>query len=604
MKNLITTMLNLLRLKWIRWKYVLPRLAILAVLAVALRFGLDPALKWALVTSGESSVGAKVEVADIETSLWDGQLTVKQLAIANPNSPMHNLLEAADSKLQLDTGALLHGRVVVTDGTIGGLQFDTDRETSGALAETEVSESTGPSVFDPLFDQAGQMGEAWFDQLGDRLDTDIASQLKSPQVAKDLKQRWPEQYEALQQQVKSIRTRGKEIEAKIREVKSNPLRGFKKLAQLQQDLKGLQEEVKSVQQQISALPDQAKQDQQAVLAAREHDEALLREKLKIGSLDGEGLTQTLLGQPVSEGLASALDWVRWAREQVPSNRAKEKASRSRGTNVVFTAPQPDYVVEKLALEGLAQLDGQPLQLTGSLTNWCNQPKLLPEPTQLEMRGSGAMPLDLRLVMDRRKAIDRDKLLVTIPQWAIAGTTLGKPDKFAIDMANGTANFEVELRLEGDQVAGEIQFEQKSLQLTARLKDSTNQHIASALKQSLAAVNQLQANVLLSGTLKKPKFKIESDIGTQIADGLNASLKRAFQQQSDQLLASTREKVDAQMQQLTQLREQAQQQLLSQLGEGQEFLAQAAALTGGSNSGLPGGIPQLGKSLRLDGLIKK
>ncbi len=38
----------------VRWKYVLPRLVILLIIGLAIRFGLDPALKWAIVTGGES----------------------------------------------------------------------------------------------------------------------------------------------------------------------------------------------------------------------------------------------------------------------------------------------------------------------------------------------------------------------------------------------------------------------------------------------------------------------------------------------------------------------------------------------------------------------
>ncbi|MEM8946560.1 MAG: TIGR03545 family protein [Planctomycetota bacterium] len=591
-------------MKIVRWKYVLPRLAIVLVVAVTIRFGLDPALKWALVASGESALGAKIDVTDVRTSLLGGQLTVTNLAIANPQSPMRNLLEASDSQLQIDVNALLHGRIVVTDGTIKGLQFDTDRHTSGALAETSSDESTGPSPLDPILDRASEMGSEWFDQLGDRLDIDVVSQLKSPQLAEELRQRWPEQYAELQQQVQSIRTRGKALEKQIREVKSNPLRGLEKLSQLQQDLASIQHEVKVVQQQIAALPDQARQDQQAILAAREQDEALLREKMQIGTLDGEGLTQTLLGQPVTEGLASALEWVRWVRQQVPSNPAKEKASRSRGTTVVFTPPQPDHVIQLLMLEGTAQVEGEPLRLTGSLTNVSSAPRLLPEPTQLILRGEGACVVNLRVDLDRRDDVAKDALHLHVPQWAMAGRSLGNADKFAIEMADGLANFQIELRLEDDQLEGEIRFEQPALQLTPRLPKSPEGQLAQTLQRALQEVNRLEASVALSGTLTKPKFKIESDIGSQVAQGLNSSLQRALQDQTNRLLASSREQVDVQLQKLTQLREQAQQELLGQLGEGQELLGQLAALTGGQPSSLPGGVPKLGGRLGISDLIKK
>jgi uncharacterized protein (TIGR03545 family) len=80
--------------KLMRWKYVVPRLVILAILAATVRFGLDPLLHYLIVTSGESAVGAKVDLASVETSLLDGRLELRGLQVANPESPMHNLLEA------------------------------------------------------------------------------------------------------------------------------------------------------------------------------------------------------------------------------------------------------------------------------------------------------------------------------------------------------------------------------------------------------------------------------------------------------------------------------------------------------------------------------
>lgn len=598
--------MNILRLKFIRWKYVAPRLAILLVLGLVVRFTLDPVLKWAVVTGGESAVGAKVEVAELQTSLWDGELKVSGLAIANPQSPMRNLLESSDSQLLVDVNALLHGRVVVTDGQVNGLQFDTDRETSGALAEAEVSEDSGPSAFDPLLDSAAEMGEQWFDQLGDRLDTDIADQLQSPRVAKELKDRWPQQYAQMQQQVKSIQQRGKELEKSIREVKANPLRGLERLPELQKDLAALQTEVKSVQQQVGNLPKQAEADRQAVMEARKQDEALLRQKLKLGTIDGDGLTQTLLGQPVSEGLASALGWISWARDQVPSNPAKDKASRGRGTTVLFTPPQPRYLVKQIQLQGSAQLNGQPLQLVGTLTGASDAPQLLDEPTRLELRGSKALEMNVEVVMDRRGEVATDQLHLNCPQLAMAPRTMGNAKKFAVEMGEGVADFRIDLEFVGESLSGEIKFQQESLQLTPRLAKSPDGQLAKVLDQALAGVQRLEANVTLAGTIKKPQIKIKSDIGNQVAAGINSSVKQAIQARTESLLAKSRAQVDAQLQELTQLRDDAQQQLLSQLGEGQELLGQLATLTGGGGGkglGLPAGIPQLGKSLRLDGLRK-
>lgn len=587
-------------MKIFRWKYIIPRLAFVAILCLAVHFGLDPLLRWAVITSGESAVGAKVELANVRTALWDGELVLEGLAIANPQSPMKNLLEANESQLLVDVNALLHGRVVVTDGKLSGLQFDTDRQTSGALEQTETDETSGPSMFAPLLGKADQLGDEWLNSVGDRLSSSVVDQLRSPALAKELQERWPSEYEQLKGQVADIRQRSKELEKSIREVKSNPLRGLQRLPELQAELSGLQTQVKTVQKKIGNLPKQAEADKAAVLAARQQDEALIRQQLQFKQVDGAGLTQILLGKPVNEGLASALGWIAWARQQVHTSPTKEKTGRSRGTTVLFTPPQPGYLVKRIELEGSASLNGQPLQLVGTLTDVCDAPRLLGEPTRLNVHGSEALELDLELVVDRRGEVPEDRLLLTCPSMAMTARSLGNAEKLAIDMGPGLANLRVELSLVGEQLSGEIMFEQESLELTPRL--AKQGQLAEVLGGALAGVNRLAANVELTGTLQKPEVAIRSDLGDQVAAGLNGTVQRLLQHQTDALVAKTRQQVDGQLQKLTQMRDEAQQKLLAQLGEGQELLGQLAALTGGEGSGL-GGIPQIGSKLRLDGLRK-
>lgn len=588
----------------VRWKYVLPRLAFLCAIGLVLRFGLDPTLRWALISGGESATGATVELSEVRSSLWDGELILKDLALANPQSPMRNLLEATDSQLQIDVNALLHGRVVVSNGTLSGLRFDTDRETSGAITkEPTTIEESNSSILDPLLASAGTMGEQWFDQLGDRLDTDIADQLQSPRLAKELQERWPKQYAGIEKKIKDIRTRGKELEKDIRELQSNPLRGLEKLPSMQKEVAQLQQEVKSVQKQINDLPKQAKSDKQAVLVARKQDEAFIRQQLQVGKIDGEGLTQTLLGKPVTEGLTTALGWISWARKQVPSSSVEVKELRGRGTTVLFTPRQPDYLIEQLQLEGSAQVRGNPLQLTGTLTGVSSAPQLLNEPTILKLRSNDAPGMTVKVELDRRGDVAHDLIQLDCPKLTMPSQTLGNAEKIAIKIGDGVAQLDVDLALHGEKLSGDISFAQESLDLTSRSAKSPNGELSQALNQALAGVQKHEAHVSLAGTLKNPQLKIDSDIGSQVATGLNTVVADLVKKRAGELLAKNRQQVDDQLQKLTKVRKQAQEDLLAQLGEGQELLGQLASLSSNGANGLPVRLPKIGRKFGLDSLRK-
>jgi uncharacterized protein (TIGR03545 family) len=580
----------------IRWKYVLPRLTIALIIFGGIRWGLDPLLKWALVAGGEAAVGAKVEIAAVETSLTEGAIELRGLTVANPHAAMSNLLEAEQASLQINMNALGHRRLVVENGILRGVQLGTARTTSGLLEKTQEEDDAGSALLDPLKDYAGQFASNWLAELDERLSKDFTAELKTLQVAQELEQRWTQEYEQLHAQAKSLRERGKALERDFRELRKNPLRNLAQLQEIQSQLAASQQELASLQSRLAQLPGQAETDRQAVLAARQADEQFIRQQLRITQLDDETLTQTLLGKPVTQGLASALDWLAWARQKIPSNKVIDQPNRSRGTNVLFSPVQPKYLVKQLRLEGNAQWGGQPLEMTGTLSNVCSEPQLLGEPTQLELQGTGAANLEISATLDRRTERAQDHLQIVCHEFALPGQTLGRTDKLALTISPSKASLVVDLSLDGDQLTGQIALGQNSVQFVPQQASLRNPQLVAALEQALGQIEQWEATVQLAGTLKKPQFSIESDLGQQVASGLGTALQQLMQRRADQLLAGSQQKVEAQLQKLQEFRTQAERQLLAKINEGEELFSQLASLPTGSNTALP--IPRLSESLRL------
>lgn len=583
-------------MKYLRLKYIVPRLVIVLAVATTVRYGLDPVLHWAIVAGGQSAIGAKVELAEVKTSILKGEIVFSDLEIANPSAPLRNLLETGQSRLHLDINALLHKRLVVHDGTISGLQFDTDRTTSGQLAEALTEVDQGPSMFDPWLESAGQFGDQWLDQINGRLSQDIVDQLESPKVAEDLQQRWPQQYETLRSKIDTFRDQIKTLEDQVRIVRRNPLRNLEALRDLQQQLLTANQQLLNLQHQLQSLPGQIETDRLAVLEARKRDEQFIRSQLQFAELDGDGITQTLLGQPTTEALATAFDWIAWARRQVPSKRDHLPESRGRGTTVIFGRAKPQHWIKQLQLAGQAQIGGEPIHLVGSLTNATTDPHLVAEPTKLSLHSDDGNALAIELTLDRRGEDASDHLHIACPQLNLPGQTIGNAEKFAIQIAPSTANFHIDLTVIGEQLGGEIVFQQSTAQLGVASNSQKNKYLITALGSAIENIKQLEANVTLAGTLQKPDIKLQSDLGDQLAAGINSSVKQLLEKQSQTLLASTREKVDAQLNRLAEARTKAQEELLSKLGEHQQLLTQLAAL-GQGGTGLS--VPKIGSVLNLN-----
>ncbi len=584
-----------------RWKYVLPRVVVVAALVLAVRYGLDPLLKYAIVAGGEAALGAKVEVAELSTSLLDGRISIEGFAAANPQKPMRNIAEAERLHLNFDFAALAHKRLVVTSGLVRGLRFDTERAASGVL---EISEKTdaevGPSMFDPLVAAASESATEWFNGLQGRVEEDLESKLATLRVVRELEDRWQQQYATLKSRAEELRTRAKLIEADFREAKKNPLRSLPQIEGMQKQLAATQAELKTTLAELQGLPAQAKADRLAVDAARKQDEQFLRDAAKMAKTDGAQLSQYLLGDVANGYISQTVGWVNTFRAWAPKSKI-ERPSRARGTNVLFVDRRlPKCLIERVALAGTARLDGRSLEITGLLTDAASEPQFHDQPMQLSLTSTGAIDGDLVVTIDRRDAVPHDTLTLDCPHLALGQRTLGQADKLAVSVAAGEASINAEVHLDGDALSGVITLKQSST-LEARTPALRDDRLAAMLAESLREVDRMEAEVRLGGTLRKPQWTIESNLGPQLAEGINGAVRRYLAERRDRLVAKVQGKVDEQLAKLDAKRNEAQQELLAKLGEDQQLVGQLTGLLGGKTplEGIP--VPQIGSVLKLDRL---
>jgi uncharacterized protein (TIGR03545 family) len=581
----------------LRWQYFAPRLGVLAAIWGAVHFGLDPLLRWAIVATGEAALGAKVEVAEVDTSLRDGEIAISGLAAANPSKPMRNLFEASELRLEVDGRQLLRKRVVVHDGAIHGLLFDSTRTTSGELVSTPADD--GPSAFDPIISAAGDKATAWFDDLSGRVEQDLLASLATPKLIDDLEKRWPQQYETLKGRADKLAARSKEIEATFREVTKNPLRNLPQLEQMRKELETTQQDLASTLAEIKSLPDQAKADRKAVDDARKQDEKFLKDQLKLTTIDSAELNRYLLGETASGYLTQAAWWIDQAQKFIPKKKIAAP-ERTRGTNVFFEArKQPACLIERVAIAGDARLNGEALAFTGELTDVASEPQLHDRPLRLNLVGAGAFQGTLLVELDRRGDVPHDWLKLDVPKLVLANRALGKPDKLAVSITPGDASLRADVHVDGDRLSGVIEFQQFST-LTATTPALHDDRLAQVLHESLSGVDRLEATVRLAGTLRRPDVRIDSNVGPQLAAGVNNAVTKYLADRKDRLVAKIQGKIDNQFAKIDARRQQAQQELMSKLGENQQLVSQLASLMGAGKPSLEGvGIPQIGKAISLD-----
>jgi hypothetical protein len=209
---------------------------------------------------------------------------------------------------------------------------------------------------------------------------------------------------------------------------------------------------------------------------------------------------------------------------------------------------------------------------------------------------------MEFVLDRRGAVAHDSLVLDCPRVVLPARTLGRADSLALEVAPGEASLKADVKLDGDVLAGRIEFRQAS-SLAASTAAIRDDRIAQVLHESLTGIDRVDAAVQLAGTLQWPEWKIESNLGPQVAAGVNAAMRKYLTDRKDRLVAKVQGRVDEQLAKLAAARQAAQQQLLASLGKDNELVSQLAAMTGGQGAVEGLVVPKMGEGIKLDKLIK-
>ncbi len=580
----------------LRWSYLVPRLVALLAITAAIYYGANPLIRFALVQAGQAATGAKVEIGAVNGNLLLGDLRLEQLAVADPEHPERNLLEVGRAAFTLDPRLALHRKLVIREGSLEEIVLYTERENSGALEKSE--EPTAPSAVDQVVADLESRGSQWLDQSLGQLEDDARDDLKTVQLGREYAERWPREYEAIETQAKQIEGEVRQIRDTIKQVADKPLDHLDKIKPLTESIDKARRDSTELQARVRQLHEQMKHDREALDIARQHDLEYVRQRLRLDDLDGNSLSEYLLGPVWGPRIEGGLRWLQRTREELQQNESEQLARASRGVNVLFPGipASADVVVQKLNLSGRGTVNALPFTFVGAAHDLTHQPRRHGTPTTIAVRTDGAIQMTARGTLDRRGDQPTDQWVVDVPAWKQNGETLGKPGKLAVQIAPGTARVHAELVIRDRELQGKITVIQDQLQLQPLVPERYAKFVSPQnLQAAVAGIQQLQAELLVSGDILKPRYELRSNLGPQLATGLNQAVRQELAAREQQLLAKADSEVKEELDKLQEKLAADHGKILERLEVGDEQMQQIRTLLT-ARIGSPSDLLKRGKKL--------
>lgn len=563
-------------MKWLRWKGIIAFVVIVGLLVVFFKFYAGTVVKKVIETAGTMAVGAKVELADADLSLIPLGMTLKGLQVTDPDKPMTNLFEVADTRLSLETGNLLLRKVIIDEMSVTGIRLNTARQTSGALPkkkeEPKEEEKESGSVMDKLMTMPS------FD-IPDINDIMAKEPLTVVEEGKALKQDMDAFKKEVEDRIKNLPDKDtfKGYEERIKAAKPEKMKlGKGNLLGKIEDIKGKADDLKQVKKdidkdmdaikslksdvknkvddfrkRIALLPDLAKNDVQR-----------LKTKYALSPQGLGNVSALFFGPKTSVWVTKGLTLYKKIQPYLTKDgedtgkeekEVAEEASpeRAKGVNVPYREehPMPDFLIKHAALS--VTLDSGDMK--GELANVTNEQAISGKPMTLTLQSEkmkGMEGFALKGVIDRvKKGQDKDSLNITVKGYGLDTMSLAEKSPMGIRLSDATAHGAIDLTITNKQLDGTMAASLSPVTVSTT-GDGGNERLKKALGQSLANIKALNVNGKISGKLPGYTMDLSSDLDNILKNTVSDMVKTLADDFSKELQASIQEKVQGQAKDLT------------------------------------------------------
>ncbi len=563
----------------IRWSYLLPRVLLLLTLLTAAHYAIPLVLRWGMIRAIETATGTQADVRQAWASLARGEVRIGDLQIARSELSDRNLFQCDSATLALNLNALAHQRLVVDEAQIRGIRWNAPRrfDATGAahfsLPTPDMSQ---------LARSGGALSRRWLDDAARMLQRRVEDEFPSLQTARQMAERWPQEYRDLQQQVRQCHQSALQLYETFTATPPASEVG-ETLSQLQQrwqDVVGLRQRISQLQERLAQLARQIERDRVTIAAAFAADREKLLQTMSLARLDDQRLDSYLLDSEIHQWWTRLQPWLEFAQWLNESPEMNELGHR--GTVVPFTVNEalPTLLLRSATLDGQICLAGHEVSFLGQACDWAiGTDSSSPRPTtparlHLVTQGSFLARLDLQL--DSVDGVPRRQIALQCDSMPLAARSWGHESGWTVAVAPGTAQIRARLTATGDSLDGRIQLIQNEIQLTVTPgAGGSLDTLWPPLAQAANGIDHFELSAAVTGQVGAPQWEIESNLGRQLQQRFQTALEQILCEQTERLVAEANHRLQTQIKQWGQQLPGQQAQLQQQLAATQQLLSTLA-----------------------------
>lgn len=534
--------------KWIRWKGLAAFLILSFSIAILWLVVVDWVVKKSVEVAGSRIVGAKVEVADADVTLFPAGVTLSGLTVADPHHPMNNSIEIKRLHAALEIPPLLKRKIIIDDVRVQGLRLNTPRRHSGALGgNTPLKEEAASKTPAWLADLCGSKG---LPQLSLPTAADILERepLQSLQLAQQFhttvntaESNWQQRLKTLpdQQHLNAYQVRIDKVKGAqggLGALLGSATEAQSIITDLQKDLK----QIRTVREAYKSELNNLRKASANLANAPEAEVKRLMNKYALNPAGVANLSRLLFGQQVCGWWQKGHFWYQRLKpylNRVPAKSGapeQTKPLRSKGVDVHYKEkkPLPDFLIRQVHVDAQLEMG----ELSGQIANITSQPQVLGAPLKYKFLGREMKQMavfDLNGLMDLvRPQAPRHSAKLQIQQLALANLALGDPEQLPISIAQAMANVNFDLSIAGDDLNALLKAQLDHVQMA--LQQATSSTLVSALADALGDTERFGLTATVKGAAPEIQTRLQSDLDQILQKAVGQMVQKTSANLSAQL----------------------------------------------------------------------
>jgi uncharacterized protein (TIGR03545 family) len=528
-------------------------LAIIILLLVGVAYLLSDAfIERRLESAGESVVGAKVEIDNLNFSLAGLSISLDRLQVTNPNDTWKNLFETGRMAFDMEAAPLIRKKIIINNITVADIRVGTKRTTDGALPPRP--KEPPPEWMQNIAAHLKQKVEALpplnpgmlkqkinVDSLMAFFDIQSVKRLEAFKLNVDsTQQRWRTTIAEFDPKQDLAR-----IETQINELRSQEIKGVENLVSALDNSKKIYDTLTGFKKDIEQKKDFATQDfKQFTSAIASVDNWIaddfnaIKSKANLPDFSPQNIGAMIFGNNIVDQILNLLPYIDMVRKYMPvaqkfqqfaSAGKVENPPRFQGQDIDFPLQEakPKFLIEEIFISGATNQEdtSRVLRLAGKVTGITSQPAVYGKPLnfQLDARLPNANAYQLSGEIDHTTETPAERFQIKATAIPLGDIQLPERPYLPSRIAAQRADVATRFSLVGQQIDFELRLEARpvSFGFAEHLKrDDIISRITSGVFNS---IDRLNLSARVSGRPGELHFHIGSNIDNLLAERMKGVL---------------------------------------------------------------------------------